>query len=211
MNHIFYTAELQHVDSISLYANPEFISDEQLSLICQTHNRYLILYADISRDIDALIKLKPNMIILCQGIDERTFEPRSFKNTLTDSEQAVFESIAAHDIRSGLTLSSDLKLVKSLSQTRVDYLHFDLSAINSATDIDLETELLDDLKMATIAANKLGFGIMAGGGLTLDNIHLYQHIANIEEFVTGQGLFDTSIIDGLVQSIINYRTLVKRI
>lgn len=211
LNHIFYTAELQHVDSISIYVGPEFITDDQLRLICQSHSRYLILYADVASNIDELLKLKPNMIMLCQGIDERSFEPRSIKNVLTESELDIFNTIAGHDIRSGIVLPSDLKLIKSLSQSRVDYLHFDLSAINSATDIDIETELLEELKMATIAANKLGFGIMAGGGLTLDNIHLYQDITSIEEFITGQGLFDTSIIDGLVQSIINYRKLVKRI
>jgi pyridoxine 5'-phosphate synthase PdxJ len=210
LNHFFYSGELQHIDSISLLAGSVYTELSELEVLCKTSSKFVVLYCDInSAELETIARLKPNMIICCNGFDSKSHETLAIKNELTDTEHAAIELISSFDLRSGIVASPNLKFVKSLGRTAIDYIMFDTSRINSTPDIEEETELLAELNLASIAASKLGFGIMLGGGLSVDNLHLYSELENIEEFVTSAQLLDMSIIDGFAKSIQRIRKMIK--
>lgn len=212
LNHFFYSAELQHADSISLMFDSDMISLDKIKDFTEASSKFVVIYAKLTEpNIDAILKLKPNMLVLCNGFDTRTHEPLPISRELSESDADIVSLISSFDVRAGIVLKPNLKVVKLLGKTSLDYIHFDTSAINSSSDIEDETEQLEELKLASIAAQKLGFGIMIGGGLSIENIHLYDKIDGAEEFVTGHNLFDMSLIDGFSSSVQRMRQLIKGI
>ncbi|MFH0766285.1 MAG: pyridoxine 5'-phosphate synthase [Calditrichota bacterium] len=174
------------------------------------HGDLLAVTTPESRNVDSIVKLRPEGVVLVgSGWDGRT-EARP----LTPENEEEFSDIVTSYHSAGIQISAlvepDINRLKNLSKYKLDGVTLDASKYTHAqTDSEAEAAL-DRLSDAAMAAYKLGLLPSAAHGLNYRNIGPVSRINYLEEIYIGHAIVARSLVVGLDRAIGDILTQVFR-
>ena len=209
IQHIISLAELENVDAFSMHYDSKYqlFTKREALLLNALSFKFINIHTSSNDHLyKDILDTKPNMVTFNGGLNETTFDTFSVRMSDTfEFFETATEWVKKSNILCGVKLLPDVAEIKYASKLQFDYIEFDLSELNSASNLDEEQHLLEKLKVAVIAAEKYGFGINISGLITPENMAQFQAICQVEEFYTSKHFFERSLIKGIVQTIHEYK------
>jgi pyridoxine 5-phosphate synthase len=154
--------------------------------------------------IDVALRLKPDWVCLVPEKREELTTEGGMDVRATEVLVAAIDTLQEAQIKVSLFVDPDETVVSRCKALGVDAIELHTGTYANAGKDEVSREL-ERLQRASILAEKLGIGVHAGHGLTLDNLGPVAAIEEIAELNIGHALVaDALFMDGLSGAVRAY-------
>lgn len=210
--HMVVLAELGGAESIvcCLREDNKTVSERDIKIIKEISKTHLNVRCGVDAEsIRKLLTIKPDMITFVaidskSVIEPQTVDLESFAETIGN----LTADLRANDILSSAFIEPDINLVRLASKVELDYIEINTLPYSRAEDLDQQVAELENLNNVVIAANKLGMGVNASGGLNQEVMRDLVKISFLEDMVAGEALIVKSLAIGLEQAVRDFSSLI---
>ncbi|MBD3224837.1 MAG: hypothetical protein GF313_08915 [Caldithrix sp.] len=205
-------AELGGAESIVGYLRDDLrtCSEKDVNLLRELVKTYLNIRTNITEEnIRKLMSIKVDMVTFAAPGDVSAVAPSPLNLTTYGNEVHKYVAeLRSTNIISSVLVEPDIEQLKSAGKLEFDYVEIDVSRMSASTDMNEELEFLEELNGLTIAANKIGMGVSISGNIGYDNIKDLAQIANIEDIIVSNAVFNKALSIGLEQAVRDMITLI---
>jgi pyridoxine 5'-phosphate synthase PdxJ len=215
INHLVSLADLNHIDAISLYYDTDLanINYEELAIIKHLSHSFLNVKVNASNDsYRKILDLKPDMITICGDLNPITYEAEAVSlDQDIEKLKHVVDMIKSNQIFCSIAIHTDMKELRQISKTAIDYVDIDFKALAESSNIKEENEILDNINLISAASEKLGIGLNARNFSINDNLLHLEDLNLIEEIYTDIHFFEDCLIRGFQNNLQSYVDKIKRL
>jgi pyridoxine 5-phosphate synthase len=194
-------AELAGADGIGIHWREIHrpINERDVRLLRQSiRGRMVVHLPATSEMVGRSLEIKPERVVLMPSIlddgpVQNGFDMAVHTKTIFD----IVDTLQSHGVSVGVSVVAEPEQVKSVHQTRANWVHINtgrLQAAASATNQSKElNNIIDTIKMA----HRLRLHVSVGGGLDFRLIKLFSGMREIDEFSIGQSIIARSVLVGM--------------
>ena len=212
LNYYTVCVDIAGCDSIvvKIRSNRNLISNDDFRRIRDNYRGYLVLKIPYDEElIKFCISYKPDAVII---YNEEVKKGINQSLNLEDNRD-LFEDVKYRlkdaGISTYLSIKPDVRLVKLASRIGVAGVEVIADKFSLAKNDFLFSESLEEIRLSTIAAQKLGLRVFAAGNLNYSNISSIKNIKSIDEVIIGKALLAKSSIVGLDSAIKDIKRLLE--
>ncbi|MCR4439717.1 MAG: pyridoxine 5'-phosphate synthase [bacterium] len=206
-------AEVGGADGVvaTLREDRRYLTERDMALLKETVTTHFNLRVAASEEMaKRAVAILPDMATLipplAQGVVPSTgLDVAAGPEPLED----LVATLRSSNIVVAARIEPDLRQVKAAAHVGVDYVELNTTPLAMAQDLDAQTEQLEKLRAAALAASKLGLGVSAAGGLNYQNVREVAKIPQIEEVNIGHALVCRALLVGLAQAVRDMTTLLR--
>ncbi len=210
--HILVLAELGGTESIVCYYRDDLktVNERDVSLFREVVKSYLNIRTNITeKNIRNLLTVKPDMITFVAPGDVSSITPISLDlETYASQLQNYVAELRSNNILSSILIDPNIQQIKLAGKLEFDYVEFNSSHLNSATDMDSEMAILEEIASYSLAANKIGMGVNISGDIGYNNIRELAGIEYLEDIIVGKPIFNRALAIGFEQAVRDIITLL---
>jgi len=205
-------AELGGVDGIVAHLRDDRsdITDRDISVlkeVVQSHFNVAIALND--ELIKKIIKTLPDMVTLLPPVQAGVRgESLDVVNNLEYVED-VAAALRANNIVVSALIDLDVQQIRAAARAELDYVQFNTTALARVEDLGTMQDLLEKLRSAAVAANKLGLGVSIGRGLNYQNVREFDDLSFVEEVNIGKAIVARSLLVGVQQAVKEMKSLFE--
>jgi pyridoxine 5-phosphate synthase len=155
------------------------------------------------------IKVLPDMVTLMNSGAESLHTSNTL-DVLANYEyvEDAAAALRANNIVVSAFIEPDSKQIRAAARAEVDYVQLDTSPLAKIEDLRTLADYVEKLKSISMAANKLGLGVSAGGGLNFQNVGDFGDMSFIEEMNIGKALISRALLVGIDQAVKRMQSLI---
>ena len=210
--HMVVLAEMGGAESIVCHLRGDLktVNDRDVRVMQEIAKTHFNVRCDVDAEvIRKLLTIKPHMITFVNSdsrtsIDSQPIELETYAETIGN----LTPDLRANDIMSSVLINPDINSVKLASRLELDYIELNTSHYATADDLDQQLAELEELNNIAIAANKLGLGVNAGGGLNQENLRDLAKIQYLEDLVVGDAIVVKSLAIGFEHAVRDFASLI---
>jgi pyridoxine 5-phosphate synthase len=210
--HILVLAELGGAESIVCYYRDDLktVSERDVNLFREVVKTYLNIRTNLTeKNIRNLLTIKPDMVTFVAPGEVSSVAPSPLDlETYASQLQNYIAELRSNNILSSILIDPDIQQIKLAGKLELDYIELNSSHLSSATDMDSEMALLDEIASYSLAANKLGMGVNISGDLGYDNIREIANIDFLEDIIVGKPILNKALSIGFEQAVRDIITLL---
>jgi pyridoxine 5'-phosphate synthase PdxJ len=143
----------------------------------------------VDRSLEALIDLKPSMVIL------------PFQSDRKDSLASAITSLQVENILVGLQIPLELEQIKDAAKLKCDYVILDCDSFCNAKTLTSRLDELNKIVKLVGLSGRLSMGAVASGDFTANQLSKIGSAVQIEEYILGLPFFSNSLIYGYARAI----------
>ncbi|MDZ7337894.1 MAG: pyridoxine 5'-phosphate synthase [candidate division KSB1 bacterium] len=206
-------AEVGGADGIvaSLREDRRYLTEHDIAMLKEVVTTHFNLRVAANEEMTKrAIAIQPDMVTLVPPMHQGA--PPSAGLDIVAGAELVEELVAAvraSNIVVTARIEPELRQVKAAAQVGVDYVELSTTALASAPDLASQGEQLERLRAAALAAQKLGLGVSAAGGLNYQNVREVAKIAHLEELNVGHAIICRALLVGLAQAVRDMVAIVR--
>ena len=189
----------------------KFITDRDINLLKEIINTHFNVRLAVNDDmIRKAVSIVPDMVTLIPSIEQEALTREGVD--VVDNYDYLVEIIGtlhASNIVVCARIEPDVKQVKAIARAGADYVELNTFLLSQAQDLNEQTEELEKLRSIAMAANKLGLGVSAGGGLNYQNIKEIIKIPQIEEVNIGYAIICRALMVGIERAVQDMTVLLR--
>jgi len=210
--HMVVLAEMGGAESIVCHFREDMrtVNERDVRVIQEITKTHLNVRANVDAEIiRKLLTIKPDMITFVSSDSKISLEAQPVDlETYAETIGNLTADLRANDIMSSVLINSDMNLVKIASRIELDYIEIDTKPYAKSEDLDQQIAELEELNNIVIAANKLGMGVNAGGGLNQENLRDISKIQYLEDLIVGDAIVVKSLAIGFEHAVRDYANLI---
>jgi pyridoxine 5-phosphate synthase len=210
--HILVLAELGGAESIVCYYRDDLktVSERDINLFKEIVKTYLNIRSNLTeKNIRNLLTIKPDMVTFVAPGEVTTVEPSPLDlETYSSQLQSYIAELRSNNILSSILIDPDIQQIKLAGKLEFDYVELNAAHLSSATDMDSELAILDEISSFSLAANKIGMGINISGNIDYDNIRELAKIDYLEDIIVGKPILNKALSIGFEQAVRDFITLL---
>ncbi len=202
-------AELAGVDGITAHLREDRkeIKDRDVELLREMVRSHFNLR--IAPDEDLLkkaISLLPDMVTFVPDVHS---EIGGVDVAATgDYLEEMVASLRANGVVVSVLVDPEVRQVKAAARAGADYVELFSWYYAKSEDVNNMTEELEKLRAAALAAQKLGLGVAASGGLDYANVSEVAGIEAIEEVHVGSAILNRALLVGVDRAVRDFKALL---
>ncbi len=207
-------AELAGADGITIHLRQDrrHMQDRDLELLRQVVKSKLNLEMAISMEmVKTALNYKPDICTLVPETAEEITTTGGL-DVITYAEK--IEEVAGHLKAAGMEVSvfvdPDIDQLKACYKRGIKMIELNTGQYADNWNNANGEKELERIKKAVVYACKMNFKILAGHGLTYQNVKPIADITEIEELNIGHSIIATASLIGLEKAITNMKELLKR-
>jgi pyridoxine 5-phosphate synthase len=210
--HILVLAEMGGVESIVCYLRDDLhtVNDRDVRIMSELTKTHLNVRTNINEEnIRKLLKIKPNMItFVSQGNTSSLIpQPINLRNYSGPLKDYIID-LRANDILTSIFIEPDINDIKSAGKLEIDYIEVNTYKFARSEDLDTELAELENIQSLVLAANRLGMGVNASGGLNQENIRDLAQIAHLDDIVISLPVIFKALSIGMEQAIRDFISIM---
>lgn len=210
--HMVVLAEMGGAESIVCHLREDLrtVNERDVRVMKEISKTHLNVRCNVDPEsIRKLLTIKPDMITFVTSDSTTSLESTPVDlETFAETIRNLTADLRANDIMSSARITSDINLVKLASKLELDYVEIDTTSYAVAEDLDEEIAEIEQINAIVIAANKLGMGVNAGGGINQENIKDISKIPFIEDLVVGEAIVVKSLAIGFEHAVRDFAGLI---
>jgi len=192
-----------HGITVHLRADRRHIQDRDVRLLREVLSVPLNVECAASQEIlEAIVPLKPHWVTLVpETREELTTQGGLDAIFLQAHLRTVVRELRSSDIRVSLFIDPQLDQVKMASRIEADGVEFNTGIYSDLPFGADPTPELDRIKESARLASRLGLKVLAGHGLTLQNVGPIAAIPEISELNIGHSIIGRAVMVGLDRAV----------
>ncbi|MCP5103016.1 MAG: pyridoxine 5'-phosphate synthase [bacterium] len=206
-------AELAGADGITIHLRQDrrHIQDRDLELLRAVVKSRLNLEMAISMDmVKVALNNKPDVCTLVpESAEEITTTGGLDILMYGEKIEEVAGNLKAAGIEVSIFIDPDIDQLKACYKRGIKIIEINTGEYAKHWNTSYGTLELDKIKKAVAYAHKMGFRILAGHGLTYQNVGPIVAIKEIEELNIGHSIIANASLIGLEKAVINMKALLK--
>ncbi len=206
-------AELAGADGITIHLRQDrrHIQERDLELLRQVVKTKLNLEMAPSMEMVKLaMKYKPDVCTLVpETVEEITTTGGLDVMMYGEKVEEVAGNLKAAGIEVSIFVDPDLDQIKACYKRGIKIIEINTGEYAKNWNTNYATLELDKIKKAVAYAQKVQFRILAGHGLTYQNVEPIAAIKEIEELNIGHSIISNAAFIGLEKAVINMKRLLK--
>ena len=210
--HILVLAELGGAESIVCYYRDDLktVNTRDVNLFREVVKTYLNIRTNLTeKNIRNLLNIKPDMVTFVAPGEVSTIAPSPLDlETYSSQLQNYIMELRSNNILSSILIDPDIQQIKLAGKLEFDYVELNSSHLSTATDMDSELALLEEIASYSHAANKIGMGVNISGNIGYDNIRELANIDFLEDIIVGKPIFNKALSIGFEQAVRDMITLL---
>ena len=205
-------AEMAGIDGIvvQLRQDRSDITDRDINLLKEVVRSHLNIAMPLNDEMmKKVLNWLPDMVTLLPSTSSATSDDSlDVFNNLAYLEEAV-QTFRAHNVVVNMLIEPEPQQIRSAARAQTDYVQFNTSALAAINDLGELGDQLQQLKSATLAANKIGLGISVGRGLETQLIQEMNQLEHVEEYNVGWAIISRAMLVGLDKAIYDFKKLIE--
>ena len=210
--HMVVLAEMGGAESIVCHLREDLrtVNERDVRVMKEISKTHLNVRCNVDPEsIRKLLTIKPDMITFVTSDSTTSLESTPVDlEAFAETIRNLTADLRANDIMSSVRIAPDINLIKLASKLELDYVEIDTSNYATAEDLDEEIAEIEQINAVVIAANKLGMGVNAGGGINQENIKDIAKIHLIEDLVVGDAIVVKSLAIGFEHAVRDFAGLI---
>ena len=205
-------AELGGIDGIVAHLRDDRadITDRDVQVLKEVVQSHLNVAIPLNDEmVKRVLKWLPDMVTLLPSIREDNLNSSLDVASNLEFVEDVAAALRANSIVVSVLINPDPHQIRAAARARVDYVNFNANRLRSVEDLGTMSDLVEQLRSAAMAANKLGLGVSVGRGLNMQNIREVADITFVEELNVGRALIARSILVGIEKAVEQLRNLLE--
>jgi pyridoxine 5-phosphate synthase len=201
-------AEIAGIDGIivQLREDRSDISDRDVSILKDVVQSHLNLAIPMNDDmIKKALRWLPDMVTLLPPVPDLTKEVSLDLENNYEYIEEIIAALRANNIVVSALVKPDMSQIRAAARLQIDYIQFNTFSISRIEDLITMNESMEQLKSATLAANKLRLGVSVGRGISYQNIRELRKVPFIDEFNVGYALISRAILVGIDRALSQFR------
>jgi len=211
--HAAVLAELGGADGITIHLRQDrrHIQERDLELLRRTVKTKLNLEMAVSMEmVKIALKHKPNLCTLVPEANEEVTTSGGLDVIMfADKIQEVAGNLKAAGIEVSLFIDPEIDQVKACHRLAIKTIELNTGEFAKNWANSYAALEIDKIKKAASYAKKLNFRILAGHGLTYQNVNAITAIAEIEELNIGHSIVANSALLGIAQAVERMKDLLR--
>jgi pyridoxine 5-phosphate synthase len=205
-------AELGGAESIVCHLREDLrtVNERDVRVMQEIKKTHLNVRCSVDAElIRKLLTIKPDMITFVSPDpkDALGIKPVDL-DTYGDTIGNLTADLRANDIISSALIEPDINLVKIAHRMELDYIEITTRPYALAEDLDQQIAELEEINNIVIAANKLGMGVNAGGGLNQENLRDLAKIQYIDDLIVDEAIVVKSLAIGFEHAVRDFASLM---
>ncbi len=198
-------AEVGGADGIvaTLREDRRYLTERDIALLKEVVTTHFNLRVAAKEEmVKRAVAVQPDMVTLIPALAQGVVPPAGVD--VVAAVEAMTELVAGlrgSNVVVTVRIEPEVRQVKAAAQVGVDYVELNTTQLALAQDLNAQSEQLEKLRAAALAANKLGLGVSVAGGLNYQNVREVAKIVQIEEVNVGHALLCRALLVGLAQAV----------
>ncbi len=205
-------AEMAGIDGIvvQLRQDRSDITDRDINLLKEVVRSHLNVAMPLNDEMmKKVLHWLPDMVTLLPSTSgDKSDDSLDVFNNLAYLEEAV-QTFRAHNVIVNMLIEPEPQQIRSAARAQTDYVQFNTSALAAINDLSELGDQLQQLKSATLAANKIGLGISVGRGLNTQLVQEMNQLEHIEEYNVGWAIISRAMLVGLEKAIFDFKKPIE--
>jgi len=205
-------AEMAGIDGIvvQLRDGRSDITDRDVTILKEVVQSHLNLAIPLNEAMmkKALHWLPDMVTLLPSTTDEQDANSLDAAGNLAYLEEAV-QTLRAHNIIVNMLIDVDPQQIRAAARAQTDFIQFNTASLATVEDLGSLGDMMQQLKSASIAANKIGMGISVGRGLNPQLVKEMLDIQFIEEYNIGWSIISRSMLVGIEKAIEDFKKILE--
>ena len=210
--HMVVLAEMGGAESIVCHLREDLktVNERDVRVMLEVAKTHFNVRCNVDAEIiRKLLTIKPDMITFVASDSRTSIESQPVKlDSYAETIGNITADLRANDIMSSVLISPDINLVKIASRLELDYVEIYTQHYASSEDLDQQISELEEINNIAIAANKLGMGVNAGGGLNQENLRDLAKIQYLEDLIVGNAVVVKSLAIGFEHAVRDFASLI---
>ena len=205
-------AEVAGVDGIVVFLRQDRmdITDRDVTVLKEVVQTHLNLAIPLNDEmVEKAMRWLPDMVTLVPAVQEASATSCLDVAAHLEYLDEVVTALRANNIVVSVLVKPDAHQIRAAARVRMDYVQFNTASMASVEDLGTMNDHIEQIKSASIAANKLGLGVAVGRGLDYQNIREFKGIALVEEFNIGAAIISRSLLVGIENALRQLRAILK--
>ncbi len=204
--------EMAGADGIVCPIRPEsqLLTERDVRLLKETVKTHLNLKIPPLKNMLTLaLSTVPDMITIVPGKKPGSTQGGGLDVLGRMEELArVVHDIRGRDIVVSLFIEPIIHQVKAAAKIGADYIEFHLGGYALTENLNDRIDMLDNINSVSLAASKIGLGVVAGHGLNYMNVTEIASLEKIEEINIGHAIIARALWVGMEQAVRDMVALV---
>ena len=204
--------ELAGADGIVCPVRPEFqlLTERDVRLlkeVVKTH--FNLQIPPLKNMLTFALSVVPDMITIYPGKKPGSTQGGGL-DVLGRMEELtrIVHDIRGRDVVVSLLIEPIIHQVKAAAKVGADYVEFHLGHYAQIESLDERIDMLENINSVSLAASKIGLGVVAGHGLNYINVSEIAALEKIEEINIGQAIVARALWVGMEQAVRDMIALV---
>ena len=209
---IAFAAEMAGIDGLLVHLREDRsdITDRDVGLLKEVVQTHLNLAIPMNDDmIKKALSWLPDMVtLLPSSAGEPAEASLDVANTMSYLEEAV-TTLRANNIVVTMLVDPEPQQIRAAARVQADYIQINTSVLSKVDDLGTMTDVVEQIRSAAIAANKIGLGVSAGRSLSGQSLRELADIKYIEEFNVGWAICSRSILVGVEKAVTDMKKVLE--
>jgi pyridoxine 5-phosphate synthase len=210
--HMVVLAEMGGAESIVCHLREDLktVNERDVRVMLEVIKTHLNVRCDVDAEtIRKLLTIKPDMITFVATDTKTALESLPVDlETYADTISNLTAELRANDILSSVLINPDINLVKIASRLELDYIELNTMYYTTAESLDQQISEMEEINNVALAANKLGLGVNASGGLNQENLKELAKIPYLEDLIVGDAIVVKSLAIGFEHAVRDFASLI---
>ena len=207
---IAFAAEMAGVDGImvQLREDRSDITDRDVGLLKEVVQTHFNLAIPMNQDmIKKALSWLPDMVTLLPSSGEDADSSLDVDGTLSYLEDAV-TTLRANNIVVTMLIDPEPQQIRAAARAQADYIQINTGVLSKVDDLGTMTDVVEQIRSAAIAANKIGLGVSAGRALSGQSLRELADIKYIEEFNVGWAVCSRAMLVGVEKAVQDFKKAI---
>lgn len=204
-------AEMAGIDGVIVHLREDRsdITDRDITVLKEVIQTHLNLAIPMNEDmIKKALKWLPDMVtLLPSSADFKTVNSLDAAGNLAYLEETV-QTLRAHNIIVNMLIDIEPQQIRAAARAQTDFIQFNTAAFAAVEDLGTLGDMLQQLKSASIAANKIGMGISIGRGLNPQLVKEMLDLQLIEEYNIGWSIISRAMLVGVEKAVTDFKKIL---
>lgn len=209
---IAFAAEMAGIDGILVHLREDRsdITDRDVGLLKEVVQTHLNLAIPLNDDmVKKALSWLPDMVtLLPSSAGEQSDPSLDVANSMSYLEEAV-TTLRANNIVVTMLIDPEPQQIRAAARAQADYIQINTSSLAKVEDLGAMSDVVEQIRSAAIAANKIGLGVSAGRSLNSQSLRELADIKYIEEFNVGWAICSRAMLVGVEKAVLDFKKTVE--
>ncbi len=209
---IAFAAEMAGIDGILVHLREDRsdITDRDVGLLKEVVQTHLNLAIPLNDDmVKKALGWLPDMVtLLPSSAGEQSDPSLDVANSMSYLEEAV-TTLRANNIVVTMLIDPEPQQIRAAARAQADYIQINTGSLAKVEDLGAMSDVVEQIRSAAIAANKIGLGVSAGRSLNSQSLRELADIKYIEEFNVGWAICSRAMLVGVEKAVLDFKKTVE--